>query len=928
LARFLDKPGVIEKFKNYNRSIQVRVLIDWFGVGVESESAVIHDDEIKRLDLNRNIEGVLGTSVRDRGTLVLLDPDGDYRRLNEQSSFYYEEYEYGYAEPSKLALIEIKVDNEDWMPYFVGLITGLVPNRNSGEVSLEIDDFLRILQEKKAPNKLFLDEYEDSEFRGIKVKNVIMELLDDTELMQYDENSLNSLTDRVIHNFKGLTIFQALQKLLEINNAYMFTKNGEFFVNSKKFLMGQDIEVIETFSDNESTNSPENIFEIEERVSQSDIYNHIIVESFPWETQNASEIVWIGGEDEVDTSEVYVGSDISNGQLQLIYSPLDYETYYDEIPEDQPTENVPIVENSVGVEFGDRFYTVGEGLENVDYENGIIEFSNTEEYPLPGTDQQFTVLYEFKFNTLLPNSRRHFHAHLEYPCTEIRDMEDTLIFLSKEKLEDDYDVKSYTFDFDSIWYDNQGNFNVTTNSITLPKNVDGIRAEIEGKILSRRAAALGAFWGVYSAPWELQIDLLVNGSSVHTFYTNSGTGVDTFKATSSWEGNVSEGDVVEVQFTGSIDGSYVYQLHVGIGSQISELNYFTKENIDPVVDPNEPYDSRRAKESKGVSVFQHFWDDRKTVEVEITNHTNETLLLHSKVHGKREEAMTIVGYPIKQKKEYNINKINNDSIEHFQIKEELTINNDLFSNEDKMKELADFLRFQYSVPRSRFIVNTQGYPHIELLDKVRLEEKYRDSLKDALIISIEDSFRNGDWEQKLILEEFDDSWEYSEDFSSPITFPTDPSAEMRAPLPVENLTAYVEHIILDDGTINAALYAEWDNPDNMYHEKTHIYLRKDRETWSHKGDTIGEAFEVKLMMADTYELAAVSENQNGERLNFEDAPKLNVEVTLKEAPDSVLWNLESIEWGADYIKLVWHPHPDPDFDQYEIREEDAGWGED
>jgi len=928
LARFLDKPDVIESFKDYNRKVELRILADWFNTGDES-LFTIHDDEIKRLDLSRDVEGVLGTSVRDRGTLVLFDPDGEYRRWNTDSSFYDSEINYGYAEPSKLVIVQIKVDNSEWLNYFIGLITGLVPNRNAGEVSLEIDDFLKILQEKEAPDKLFLDEYEVDTFRGIKIKNVIMQLLDGINLMSYNESSLENLNDRIIHNFKGLSIFQALQKLLEMNNAYMYTKDGELYVNSKKFLTEQEANIIEVFTDEESGDNVENIFKIEERVSQTDIFNHITVEAFPWEVQNASEIVWIGGEDEVDTSEVYVGSDIETSQLQLIYSPLDYETYYDEIPEDQPTENVPIIENSVGVEFGDRFYTVGEGLDNVDYENGIITFTNSAEYPLPNADQQFTVLYEFEFNKLLPGNRRHFHAHLEYPCTDIKDIEDTLIFISEEDADEDYEVESSEFNFTEIFHDNSGSFTIDTNKFTAPENIEGIRAKVQGRIISR---------GTIIPPirtdrdWDLQMDLMVNNTSVQTFYTNSGEGTYDFHATSSWDGNVVQNDEVHLRFTGNIAGSYEHKLYVGPSLNddiICRLDYHTKEPIDPTIDPDEPTDSRRRKESRGVSVFSHFWDDRQTVEVELINHTEKTLLLHSKVHNKREEAMVIVGYPIKQKNQYNVNKINDDSVKHFNIQEQLTISNDLFQSEDRMKELADFLRFQYSIPRSKFTVDTQGYPHIELLDKVQLEEKYRDDFKEALIISIEDSFRNGDWEQRLILEEFDDSWEYEKEPGLPPIKPPDPPPDkVKDPLPVENLTAYVEHIILDDGTINAALYAEWDNPDNMYHEKTHIYLRKDGETWSHKGDTIGEAFEVKLMMADTYELAAVSENQNGERLNFEDAPKLNVEVTLKEAPDSVLWNLESIEWGADYIKLVWHPHPDPDFDQYEIREEDVGWGED
>jgi len=942
MARFLDQQEYINKFKNYNRSLKVRVLIDWFNFeddgeegGIDDTWFVQNEDNIDRIDINRDIEGTTGTSVRDRGTIVLKDTDGNFRRNYIDGDYY--EGDWNYVEPLKFAKIQVSLDGEDWLDYFTGLVTDITTSRLDDNVVLDLDDPMIILQELSVQDiegdggDFHFEIQSDNSVRGKKISEILLGkenedsdrgLLTDLPLLGVDEESFRKLNDRIIYNFSGMNVFEALQMMLQMSHAYIYTKDFTLYVDSKMFITEEPTPVIETFSDSEDNDKVENIFELEENLSEQRLYNDIRINYSPFDAEQSRQVVWTGGEEETDQSELYYGSDIENRELTLTHDLKDYEH---RIQEGEPTRNVPIVPNSVAVIFADKHYTDQDDELIIDYDEGVITFA--EGLELPNENEQLEVLYRYYFNQIEPGKTREFYARLEHPVVDIEDIEENLYARSLERIDLESEFGTIVesektsfmeeyLDLDAGWFSDS-----TESGTTYPTSINTIHPSAEKISVTVKASARArSSWFNRSKSHNYQIYLVIDGTRVTRVLNYSGSGNSTKTGHTTY--NISEnqqGKEFWLEYDAYIDGSNssnYFKIHSSSNATISYRSADVPDDFD-----EDDFDL-----SSQMSVDQHLYEDRQTVWVSITNNTHHEsegyrVELASKVYGQREDTIVILGRPIIQSQSYTAGEISEPSIEHYNTRRKYEITNDLFREDIQADRLTNFLLHQYALPRSLMDLKIQCYPHIELLDRIQLQEKYRDLLEDFLIVGIEDTYQDGSWTQRVTIEEFDDSWEFDEDWSSSPSFPSKGQQDkIREPQPVSNINAYVQEIMTsNDGTFNARLFAEWDNPDTVFHSRVEVYIKRNNEEWRYLGDTSQDNFEENLVPADTYELVLISVNQGGERNSFNTSPTISLDVIQKDAPAPLEFVPEKMEWKDDYLKLAWNPHPDKDFEEYEIR---------
>ena len=995
MARYLDKQDIIEQSKKTNREIKVRFLVDWFNQAGEWDEGepiddyfVVHEDIVDTVDLNRDVEGVLGTSVRDTGTVVLRDVDSDFRRYYENSAYY--ENDFNYVEPFKMAVVQVKyvgldysgdTVNDGWLTYYAGYIGNITSNRGDGEVTIELSDPMSILQDINVEE---IEQDDDGVFHvaydeenqwadGKKIRNIIAGITEEGEELvkrywmneiddlDIDEDSIAKLDNDVIYNFFGMSVYDALQMISELVFGYFYTNEFKLKMDSKMFIADENRDTVHTFSDKELVESPDDIFDFNEEVPSTDLYNEVEITSTPYLPQIASEVVWIGGEDTAEVAEIYYGNDFNGNELQLTHNPVGLEDYETE----QPTRNVPIIQNSTSINFADQFYTERDGQLSVDLEQGIITINdNLANVRLPTSDEQVETVYRFAFNKILPGQKRKFWANLEHPCVKIEPLKDlrtdgsgnyitddngtpindgTLKAVTTTKVQPDVDTDAIdetqenVIEGDTGYWENGGTLSDsgTLDAGALPLNPQRVVLEYSADIRSHKEGWLFT----YSRDWTQRVEVFIENTETNTYESfgyiidESGDGISGWN-TGRLEIEFDETDMQKYS-GGGIELSWFCSVN-GNGSKNGWRFPSQTFSIDHVRYESEivsSWDEAEARDfTQYMSVLQDFKDDLQTVEVEIVNRTNEHNLgdgsgyeikLMSEIYGQEEEFVHILGSPIKQNRELKTVKVNQDSIDYYNKRNRMSISNDLFRSETRMAKVADFLVHHYSTPRSIIEIQTKGYAHLELLDKVELEEQYRDLMTTFVIVNISDNFQDGDWVQNITLEEFDDSWEYDGDFNSPTNFPSkEDTANIIAPEPVVDVDAYVQEVMTsNDGTYNARLYIEWDNPDNAYHRSVEVFIRRDGGQWQQLGITADNKFERNLVVADTYDLALISINKNGSRLSFQDAyQEENLNIIQKDLPTKVEWN--EINWGADHIEVTWFPHEDKDFDEYELRKDD------
>ena len=142
------------------------------------------------------------------------------------------------------------------------------------------------------------------------------------------------------------------------------------------------------------------------------------------------------------------------------------------------------------------------------------------------------------------------------------------------------------------------------------------------------------------------------------------------------------------------------------------------------------------------------------------------------------------------------------------------------------------------------------------------------------------------------------------------------------PPSVENLSLIEGNKVLGDGTWIPRIEISFDKPQNLFWERAIIYLSDDDgANWEEIKKVEGTSTKIEVEPA-TYKIKVQSENRLGIKEDFGLAATSKITITGKTENPSPI-EFDQIYWGSDSIKLTWYPHPDDDFDEYEVRLDDT-----
>ena len=1001
MARFLDNPDFIQKCREANRKVDLKVWIDWFGDGQLDEIGEA-DDEIIKLNLSRELEGDLGQAILDQGTLVLDNSNNQYSpksiasRFNVDMGSY---YEFNLI-PNRKVAVELSVNGSEYVRYYKGIITNIEPNYDNSRVSITLEDPMLALENFDAPNNLYIEE---------NAREVIRDLLSPSPI-EFDENYVGEIDYSITYNFRDEgSIFKALRLIAEMVWGKFYVEGNKLrFINFKE--LDQTTEpVIETI---EGTQFIDNNYN--EVFSAEDLYTRVELNSNPLRyTTDESDLqmVWTGSEKQSRVNEEYVGEDLNGDQLQLVH-------IVDGTVE-EPTNNVPIVENSLTVSFADKTYftnaSMSSGIESVDWGTGLITFKDTTEFPAPSSNQPITVSYNYYILTIPPRTsvgnpyQKELFAELDYPATNIQDIDDYIRF------------EAVDIDFDPTYasYKIEGNpFFVYADSNTASPIIEWSQ-EFQVSENASTVRVSGDLWINSSDDdfWEgndykdATLNVYIYENGVEKAQVISFTG--THRATDSFEKRypVSANSTIQLKYEFIKDGDRTNEFHVkdlvfNVGETILEETTQEVQNVRAWVVP------------KHGGTYDRY-------KIIIENDSDTEVAVYSTYEGKKVDNIYLLGRPLQRTNPISVIEENADANESFAyMGKTLTVQNDLFLGRRRAEETVDFLLSHYSTPRSVVNTSIRGLGHIDLMDKVTLNREEADIDNEFFIRAIDEEFtEEGEWNQTLELFQASESvWSYSEEGINTII--SNPSGQdttpLERPVPVTNLTLTLENINAGnsgypmikasyDGNKNTTHYniylrrgtqGSWEFIDRTSEEEFLIdsvygraeyfvrvvgenadgiltdfsnatmesiqyfgadliltsdidlrevvrevqkgsyvsfievrvnselgdfveeievyYKHEDDLDWTLDGRTDRLFHEILASRLGFYEVKVIPKDIRGNKPNFDDVDSVVIEVEGKtDKPGSVPF--ETIYWGADYIEMVWEPHPDDDFSRYEIR---------
>lgn len=995
MARFLDNPEFINKCRQEKRKIDLKVWIDWFGDG-EFEEIESATDEVIKLNLSRELEGDIGQAILDQGTLVLDNSNNDYSPKSVASRFNRpigEDYEFNLI-PNRSVMVDLSVNGSDYVHYYSGIITNIEPNYDNSRVSITIEDEMLGLDNFSAPDKLYIEE---------NAREVIRDLLDPSPI-DFDEELVDEFDYQITYNFvQEGSILNALRLIAEMVWAKFYIVEDKLrFINFKELDQSQK-EIIEAIKDDQFLNNGYG-----EIYSSQNLYTTIELDSNPLKyTSEEMQMVWTGSEKQSRVTEEYLGSDIQGGKLQLTSSDGAIE---------QPTNNVPIAENSLTVSFGDKTYITNfgmtSGIKNVDWDKGIIYFKDTGDFPLPSTNQTVTINYSYFILTIPPRKEdgtpyeKEIIAEFENPSTDIQDIDEYIKFQATDL---DYDISyaSYGITLNKTRLGGAG----STNTVTKQLSSNASTVQVSGYLTHYEKD--------YKYSWNRGTDygyansrayLIVNDENMGQIGRHAGgKGGSHFRSSKI---PVPAGAKIRIRHTFDGDGeksnkSQMYNVRVTVGETI----------IDEVTESIE-----------NVRVEQYNYPDNRKTRLTFINDSDTEVSVYSTYQGKDVDNIYLLGRPLKRTNPVHVEKTDEDANQAFSyMGKTLSIQNDLFQSQGRMQETTDFLLDYYSTPRSKINIPIRGLGHIDLMDKVHVQRKEADIDNYFLINTIEEEFtEDGEWNQTLELVQAKSSaWQYdSEGFNTIMssrdevtsTPPDRPPSVTNLNLNIvpldtdegsypsieisyegnrftrfysiylqrdtggewEQLTridseSYVVDSIFNKGTYTFKVVAEnydgiqevfetapvssinyigaepiqtnditltelgrkiqkgtyvpvievrVDNYLDEYFDEIEVYIRKEgEEDWILSGKTSDLKYEVLAPELGWYEIKVLPIDKHGNKPEFSSIEALFFEVTGEtDLPSKV--ELESVYWGADYIEFTWKPHPDEDFDEYELRKDE------
>jgi len=878
LARFLDSPEFIDASKETNRKVDVRVSIDWFDDGT-LETIESASDEFIKLDLDRTLEGDIGTSIMDKGTLVLDNSNDDYSPKSIASRFNIDlgnqTYEFNII-PNRTVVVELSINGSDYYPYYYGIISNIESNYDNSRVSIDIEDEMMILQNEPARDQFFLEK---------SVKQVIETLLKDSAI-DFNTNLVDDIDYIINYNFVDNTIFESLRLIAEMSWARFFVTDGELHFIDIQNLDEPNLTLIDTLEDEDFLQDG-----YSETYGAEDLYNKATVTSNPYKRAER-DMIWTGAEKESEVSETYKGSDINTNILQLTYSTEEGQT--------KNTNNVPIAEGSVAVEFGNTVYTLGSGISSIDYLTGAITFTNSTEYPLPDNSQQVRVNYTYYLLTLAPAQNgepyeKEIIAKHEFPSLDISDPNDYVKFEpvtgSKE-----YTPGSYKEHFNNLEYDDGGGSGDVvkwSNKITLDPNAINVRiaGKFDHSAYDHRFCFIGCYGGKRANP-NSKVELYVNGSLHSQIYQTTKFGWSTFDSKKIAAG-ITGGDEIQLKLTLNRDcnkssGIQIKDVGVNIGTVTVEQEQGTVGRVE--IDPD------YMNENRTKLIFRNYGEDE--------------VIMYSEYEGKEIDNIYLTGIPFKQNSPIEKVQDNDDAARSFTLNSnELSINNDLIYDGSRAQRTADFLVDYYSTPKSVISVPIKGRPHYELLDKIHVNRDEADIDNDFLINEVSDSFtEDGEWNQTLTLRQARTSqWQYTDDGGANIVerVPIDTNAPQGRPPSVTNLNVTVGTFENEDRSF-PSLNVSFNG--NRFSRIYTIYLKRGNEAFNEVARVSEESFNLQRpIKSGTYTIKVQAESYDGIKEEFSTASEYEFSYAGTEPIDSnsiQLTEIKSLHKDGSAISYV------------------------
>jgi hypothetical protein len=741
---------------------------------------------------------------------------------------------------------------------FSGEIEDIQPDYGNAKVSFKVKDATTKLKSIQAPTKFYTNVYRE---------DIIKELLDYAGV-PYAEDTIDSTNGRVNVSTGNKTVWQTIQDIAK-------SVWGKVFVKDRQLHFKTDL------SPNQKDNaSPvkvidnEDYFNIKEQYSSKELYNEVTVESSPLKPQSR-QIVWRAGEASTEANEQYSADDISGGVLQLTES-VNGNT--------QDTTNIPVVQGSMEVinRSTGKKYTEENGGITVSHSSGLISFANTDDYPTPSDGVTLDVNYKYSVGVLEPYQTKDFIINLDHPTTEIGN-----IHFIPENLTDDVKMIPDGASKEVTLKGNQTEHIYIEEEQTIELNIvcqDGQDKRYYTRHVSFDEGQLG------KCRIETSVDVAKGWiyddyKMTCKVFASNGDKLDDFWA------EKTEADL-ESPTTITVDVSY---------------EEYTYEEVLP--------------ESPDVSVTTSVSSNKQQVNVTLNNLSSKRVRLHGYLQDKDDttEDMVLFGRPYTQDNTIKHTIANYNSIQAHGLNALGNIKNDYLLTQNSVQQLAEYLLYQYSTPMTILEVDCKPMIDLEVMDKIKVVQSDRDIDDEFFTKEIKYSYSaNKGLTMKLKLRQAQISnFEYNDDGGVDVI--DDGGYQDITKLPPVTDLDY--EILKTSRRGSNQVQISWDYNEIFSAQAYNIYRKKGTEnTFNYIGKVNQNTFEyidsgVLYNREYTYGVKAV--NESGYESDF--GSYIAVEVSDSSKPTPV--NLAEVYWGADYIEVTWEPHPDGNFEEYELRKD-------
>lgn len=758
--------SLLDKLRSESLVPKVKPLVDW-----DNSNDFSTDEDLSNYFLsgkiNKQLEGNFGTNTTNDATITLDNSNNDFSPKNLNGKWG------GNVLTDKPAIIRAGDASEPLVDIFAGLVTEINPNYKGSKVSLKIKDETQKLKGVDCPNKFYHEAYKT---------DVVKELLDIAGA-KYTNETIDTINTKINYNFNGMNIWEAIKKIAKTSWARVYVKNGlVHFKTGMSPDYEQDSAPVYTFTEDD-------YFTVKEEYTSKDLYNKVTLKSEPL-SENPLRPVWQSANEGGTVTEQYNSNDINNNQLQLTFTPINSDT-------EQATQNVPIIENTLTVVDTTEMleYTESNGGITVNHNTGLITFNNTSEYPTPPAGRNLSVEYEYKFNILVPNSSREFKIELDDPTVDISNLHvDTKNIDDKIKTVVDAREKK-TFKL--------RNNQIREVEVEEPHTANWKFVAVDGGNRQVSTGTLELERGTYKvrSSYNCSYGFL---NAVHANY-------DMYIYDPS--GNLVVHEVV--QEDSSLTHDVGHPRHTEV-----EFTYYDYEYTDII--PENP-DVERELEIEA---------DQQTIYAKVTNNSSKNLKLRgyfidpNKVN---KSGMVIMGRPYKKNNKISFTKEDKDSIDAFDSSKLPDINFDLISSRSELKQLGQYLLYQYSTPKT--VLNVKAKPNLplEVGDKVEFNQTDRSTDNHFIVKSIKQNFKKGGtWETDLTLIQANpSSFDYQDDgtpviegntsqspnYEKPIT-PSQPSITLLNASTTGNNKIKVSWPEVEDNISHYAIYRKAEGEDN------------------------------------------------------------------------------------------------------------------